>query len=500
MYRFHGLNRACLFVLALGTLGLADRSRAATEDGGLGAGELGLVGTTYVSSLEDNAVLRYVDGQFVEVFAAASKEVSLSRPHGILARCQDVLVASFGTDTVLRFDRATGAYLGVFLDAEDGLDAPVYIAEGPDGNLYVSSQGNDRIVRATQDGALVDDFVAEGSGGLDGPSGIAFATDGNLYVAGRYSANVIAYDGDDGTFLSVVADAADGLVAGDTFGLSAAADGQLYFASGSRVFRADTAGISIASSESLPLPIGLEVGAGDTIYVASNNNIAPLNKATLTLGAPALTGGTINTLNFFHFVAEDPCAEGEGEGEGEPCGVQPCLLDCFIGPRTTHFESSLAGMYQGFGFAGLDPDTTDLDGDGMVDRAHARLVDSVLANAGGTNSCCLMGAYLNNETAASLLADEVYKVAGGGVAREDFEAILAGVTTIGNPDTVAAVTEVLKIMVGVESLDLSGFNLSNVIWLAADGDQDLDGVCNLGEYKAVVAGPADFERRGRRRG
>src|SRR5690606_2772174 len=103
----------------------------------------------FVSSDLNHEVLLYDadTGVVAGVFAAPGGAADLDQPHGILARCGDVLVASFGNSRIARFDRDTGAYLGDFAGPGDGLSLPVYLAPGPDGDLYVSSQGNDRIVR-----------------------------------------------------------------------------------------------------------------------------------------------------------------------------------------------------------------------------------------------------------------------------------------------------------------------------------------------------------------
>ena len=56
-----------------------------------------------------------------------------------------------------------------------GLDNPRGLKFGPDGNLYVASRGTDSILRfdgAT--GAFIDEFVASGSGGLNDPHFLAF--------------------------------------------------------------------------------------------------------------------------------------------------------------------------------------------------------------------------------------------------------------------------------------------------------------------------------------
>jgi glucose/arabinose dehydrogenase len=114
-----------------------------------------------------------------------------------------LLVSSSNTDSVLRYDDATGAFLGVLVTAgSGGLDNPRGLALGPDGSLYVGSRETDSVLRydATT-GAFLGVFVAAGSGGLNGPEDLAFGPDGNLYVASRLSNQVLRYNGATGAFV-----------------------------------------------------------------------------------------------------------------------------------------------------------------------------------------------------------------------------------------------------------------------------------------------------------
>jgi hypothetical protein len=49
----------------------------------------------------------------------------------------DLLVASFDSFQVLRYDTTTGAFLGTFATGLPG-DRPIAMTVGPDGNLYIS--------------------------------------------------------------------------------------------------------------------------------------------------------------------------------------------------------------------------------------------------------------------------------------------------------------------------------------------------------------------------
>src|SRR5438105_8773640 len=64
------------------------------------------------------------------------------------AAAADLFVSSGNTNSILRYDGASGAPLGAFVSAgSGGLDSPQGLTFGPDGSVYVSSSGNDSILR-----------------------------------------------------------------------------------------------------------------------------------------------------------------------------------------------------------------------------------------------------------------------------------------------------------------------------------------------------------------
>ena len=81
------------------------------------------------------------------------------------------------------------------------------ITLGPSGDLFASDRQGGRVLRydgAT--GAFVGTFVDMGSGGLGEPTGLDFGTDGDLYVADGSSLQVLRYDGSTGAFVGVAGD------------------------------------------------------------------------------------------------------------------------------------------------------------------------------------------------------------------------------------------------------------------------------------------------------
>jgi DNA-binding beta-propeller fold protein YncE len=113
---------------------------------------------------------------------------------------------------------------------------------GPDGNLYVSSTADSKVVRYNgTTGAFIDDFVATGVGGLLYPFGLVFRPDGNLYVVSYGTNKVVRYDGTGVPFPAPGQSGADFATAGlnNPEGLAFGPGGNLYVSStaDSRVVR-----------------------------------------------------------------------------------------------------------------------------------------------------------------------------------------------------------------------------------------------------------------------
>lgn len=113
-----------------------------------------------------------------------------------------LLVASRGSNQVLRYDDQTGAFIDVFIS--DGVDGPAYLTYGPDGNLYVADYYSSSVLRYSPEGKFIDVFIPPGSGGLVNPETIKFGSDGNLYVSGPYDPGLQRYDGKTGAYIDTV--------------------------------------------------------------------------------------------------------------------------------------------------------------------------------------------------------------------------------------------------------------------------------------------------------
>ena len=209
---------------------------------------------------------------------------------GILPAAQgggpDLLVASQGSASVLRYVGQTGAFIDAFVPAGSGglasgcFQGPGGMLFGPDGNLYVTSGGNsDSVLRYDgRTGEFIDQFVTSGSGGLNQPTGLIFGPDDNLYVSSGNPAvpssdNVLRYDGQTGAFIDEFVPAGSGGMNGPT-GLEFGPDGHLYVCGviSDNVLRYDGqtgAFIDVFASTGLNAPVELRFGPDDNLYVTS---------------------------------------------------------------------------------------------------------------------------------------------------------------------------------------------------------------------------------------
>src|SRR5439155_2371482 len=93
------------------------------------------------------------------------------------------LLATFSsTNTIEKFDLATGTDLGVF--ANTGLNEPEGMAFDSSGNLYVTNFAGNSIEKFSPTGIDLGVFA---NTGLDGPFAVAFDSSGNLYVANAHT-------------------------------------------------------------------------------------------------------------------------------------------------------------------------------------------------------------------------------------------------------------------------------------------------------------------------
>ncbi|MBT8486680.1 MAG: hypothetical protein HKO59_04300 [Phycisphaerales bacterium] len=143
-----------------------------------------------------------------------------------------VLVCGWNTSNVVRCDTETGACEAFVGTGSGGLASPHSLAIGPDGNLYVTSFSNGRVLQyRLENGGFLDTFVPAGAGGLGAPTDGNFGPDGNLYVTSFATDCVLRYDGKTGDFIDVfVSSGSGGLLNPEA--LDFGPDGHLYVVSG----------------------------------------------------------------------------------------------------------------------------------------------------------------------------------------------------------------------------------------------------------------------------
>ncbi len=117
------------------------------------------------------------------------------------------------------------------------LSDPMGVAFGADRQLYVSSHGDDRVVRIDVDTGVATDFVASGAGGLDGPTDLMFSPSGSLLVASSFTDAVLEFDSATGAYLGdFVTPGSGGLT--EPYGMTFGPGGDLYVSdSANRVLR-----------------------------------------------------------------------------------------------------------------------------------------------------------------------------------------------------------------------------------------------------------------------
>lgn len=195
-----------------------------------------------------------------------------------------LFVTSRFTDQVLRYDLRSGAFLGVFASG-GGLDNPVGLTFGPDGDLYVASAETAQVLRYDGVSGAFRGVFATG-GGLGQPRQLNFGPDGSLYVASATTNSILRYDGRTGAFRDVFA--SGGNLSGPT-SFTFGPDGDLYVGSvlTSRIKRFDgRTGALIGSfvNNHLNGPHDLAFGPDGLLYV-SNASVPRIRRFDPRTGA-----------------------------------------------------------------------------------------------------------------------------------------------------------------------------------------------------------------------
>ena len=158
-------------------------------------------GHLYVSSSNTHEVIRFngVTGRFMNVFVTPAT-VDLTNPYGLTFGADGKLyVASQGTNSVLRYNGTTGDFDQEFIPSGGGdLSAPnLGLRSDRTVTCMSAAAGTTRSFGTTPNpGAYLDAYVASGADSLRTPWGLIFDADGNLYVNSRGNDRVLLYNDD----------------------------------------------------------------------------------------------------------------------------------------------------------------------------------------------------------------------------------------------------------------------------------------------------------------
>jgi hypothetical protein len=174
---------------------------------------LGPDGKLYIGDFNNNEIERFdpVTNTFLGNFNSGDAGILSGAAGFAFGPDGNLYVASYNNAKILEYNGTTGAYISTLVSDSTHvhLTHPNGFTFGPDGNIYVSDTVvNGAVLRyqgpgGATPGAFVDSFVPVGRGGLNAPVGITFGPDGNFYVADVGNNVVLRYNGTTGAFKDV---------------------------------------------------------------------------------------------------------------------------------------------------------------------------------------------------------------------------------------------------------------------------------------------------------
>jgi DNA-binding beta-propeller fold protein YncE len=245
----------------------------------------------------------------------------LLTPSLCAAQFTECLVSSRLANQVLRFDGATGEFLGRFDGPGSGLQTPNGVLLGADGFVYVASRDGAQILRFHFDGTF-DRVFASGPEML-GPSGIIFGPGGDLYVANSLANNVSQYDRHTGALVKTFGTGGE---LSNPISLAFGPDGDLYVtsATNNRLVRYNGASGAlvgvVAEGGVLANPTDVKLGPDGLLYISSvlQNRIARYD----------VTSGLIESYAQSNFFLPRPTGLAFGPGGN-------LFVDCFTADKVT---------------------------------------------------------------------------------------------------------------------------------------------------------------------
>jgi WD40 repeat protein len=189
-------------------------------------------GDLIVDSGEDNTITRYdgMTGAYVSAFVDPGSG-SLQFPTGMIFSPDgnSFFVASNFNNRIIQYayDGMTASNPVVLID-DPQLAGPVGLVFGPDGDLYVSCLYAGTILRYDPTtgaplpgpGQTGANFITPGNGGLVRGGGLTFGPDGNLYVSSQTTDEILRFDGKTGDPLPAAGQTGATFVVSGSGGLS----------------------------------------------------------------------------------------------------------------------------------------------------------------------------------------------------------------------------------------------------------------------------------------
>ncbi|HVT11399.1 MAG TPA: PEP-CTERM sorting domain-containing protein [Fimbriimonadaceae bacterium] len=160
-------------------------------------------GKALVDNFTTNNVVRFSSAGTYETDFVPAGSGGLNGPDigMVYGPDHNLYVASWGSNKVLKFDAATGAYLGDFVT---GIGHPRGLTFWNSHLLVSSENGNLVNEYNAATGAFESILVSAGSGGLNGAAGMAVVGN-DLYVASWRNGSVLKYAASNGAFEGVFA-------------------------------------------------------------------------------------------------------------------------------------------------------------------------------------------------------------------------------------------------------------------------------------------------------
>ncbi len=162
------------------------------------------------SGANPNQLSHFIKGHRLDNNQLTSNEFEQALRGMSLRLDNELLVVSRSDNTIIHFNTDDLSYINVFSQGSH-LNLPEHIVQGPDRNFYVSNVGSNNIVRLSDSGEFISNFVVSGSGGLDKPACLDFGPDGHLYVCSSKTNQILKYNGQTGAFIEVFLDSNDGI-------------------------------------------------------------------------------------------------------------------------------------------------------------------------------------------------------------------------------------------------------------------------------------------------